>query len=261
MSSEEITPKSIIQGLISREPKQQIISIRNISKLFPSIPPKKFRTEFIPFLITCIPEEEDDVLEELFKVYRDIFNYIEGKDYIKDTFPLVELIFHTGNIDVRKEVIIYLRHIIDKQDEFSNVENNLFELMKKLANTEDPSNENGFVALSAEFFGDFKEKYRNQIFNLYSQFAQKKNQGKSIKIQISMNLSKISNFLQKNEFFEIFDFLLEEKCDAVRFYLVEALCHLKEKEKNKLEGYDNFIGEKINKFTEACEINVSQIYS
>ena len=250
MSSEEITPKSIIQGLISREPKQQIISIRNISKLFPSIPPKKFRTEFIPFLITCIPEEEDDVLEELFKVYRDIFNYIEGKDYIKDTFPLVELIFHTGNIDVRKEVIIYLRHIIDKQDEFSNVENNLFELMKKLANTEDPSNENGFVALSAEFFGDFKEKYRNQIFNLYSQFAQKKNQGKSIKIQISMNLSKISNFLQKNEFFEIFDFLLEEKCDAVRFYLVEALCHLKEKEKNKLEGYDNFIGEKINKFTE-----------
>ena len=250
MSSEEITPKSIIQGLISRDPKQQIISIKYISKLFSSIPPKKFRTEFIPFLITCIPEEEDDVLEELFKVYREIFNYIEGKEYIKDTFPLVELIFHTGNMDVRKEVIIYLRHIIDKQDEFSNVEKDLFELMKKLANTEDPSNENGFVALSAEFFGDFKEKYRNQIFNLYSQFAQKKNQGKVIKIQLSMNLQKISKFLQKNEFVEIFDFLLEEKCDAVRFNLVEALSNLKEKEKNKLEGYDNFIGEKINKFTD-----------
>ena len=250
MSSEEITPKSIIQGLISREPKQQIISIRNISKLFPSIPPKKFRTEFIPFLITCIPEEEDDVLEEIFKVFREIFNYIKGKDYFKDTFPLIELIFHTANMDVRKELIIYLRHIIDKQDEFSNVEEGLFELMKKLANTEDPSNENGFVALSAEFFGDFKEKYRNQIFNLYSQFAQKKNQGKVIKIQISMNLQKISNYLEKNEFIEIFNFLLEEKCDAVRFNLVEALCHLKEKEKNKLEGYDNFIGEKINKFTE-----------
>ena len=247
MSSEEITPKSIIEGLISRDPKRQVISIRNISKLFPSISPDKFRNEFIPFLITCIPEEEDDVLEELFKVYREIFNYIE---YIKDTFPLVELIFHTGNIDIRKEIIIYLRHIIDKQSEFSNVEKDLFELIKKLANTEDPSNENGFVALSAEFFGDFKDKYRNQIYNLYLQFSQKKNQGKVIKIQISENLQKISKFIQKEEFFEIFNFLMEEKCDAVRFNLVEAIGNLKEKEKSKLEGYEDFIGEKINKFSE-----------
>ena len=179
MSSEEITTKSIIEGLISRDPKQQIISIRNISKLFSSISPDKFRNEFIPFMITCIPEEEDDVLEELFKVFREIFNYVEGREHVKDTFPLVELIFHTSNMDVRKEMIIYLRHIIDKQDEFSNVEKDLFELMKKLANTEDPSNENGFVALSAEFFGDFKDKYRNQICNLYIQFSQKKKPGKS----------------------------------------------------------------------------------
>ena len=250
MSADEITPKSIIDGLVSREPKQQIISIRNISKLFPSIPPDKFRNEFIPFLITCIPEEEDDVLEELFKVYREIFNYMEGKKYIKDTFPLVELIFHTGNMEIRKEVIIYLRHIIDKHDEFGNVEKDLFELMKKLANTEDVSNENGFVALSAEFFGDFKEKYRNQIYNLYLQFAQKKNQGKAIKIQLSANLMKISKFLQKKEYMEMFDFLMEEKCDAVRFNLVEAIGYLKEKEKSKLEAYQDFIGEKINKFCE-----------
>ena len=250
MSSEEITSKSIIEGLISRDPKQQIISIRNISKLFSSIPPDKFRNEFIPFLITCIPEEEDDLLEELFKVYREIFNYVEGKEHVKDTFPLVELIFHTSNMEVRKEMIIYLRHIIDKQDEFSNVEKDLFELMKKLANTEDCSNENGFVELSSEFFGDFKDKYRNQIYNLYIQFSQKKNQGKAIKIQISENLKKISKFLKKSEFFEIFNYLMEEKCDVVRFNLVEAISNLKEKEKSELESYEGFIGEKINKFTE-----------
>ena len=49
--------------------------------------------------------------------------------------------------------------------------------MKNLANTEDSSNDNGFIVLSVEFFGDFKEKYRNQIYNFYMQFAQKKNQG------------------------------------------------------------------------------------
>ena len=201
MSSEEITPKSIIQGLMSRDPKQQIISIKNISKLFSSISPDKFRKEFIPFLITCIPEEEDDVLGELFKVYRDIFNYIGGQNYIKDTFPLVELIFHTSDVDIRKELIIYLRHIIDKQDEFSDVEKDLFDLMKNLANTEDSSNDNGFIGLSAEFFGDFKEKYRNQIYNFYMQFAQRKNQGKSIKIQISSNLQKIAKYIQKKRIY------------------------------------------------------------
>ena len=123
----------------------------------------------------------------------------------------------------------------------------LFELMKKLANTEDCSNENGFVELSSEFFGDFKDKYRNQIYNLYIQFSQKKNQGKAIKIQISENLKKISKFLKKSEFFEIFNYLMEEKCDVVRFNLVEAISNLKEKEKSELENYEGFIGEKINK--------------
>lgn len=250
MSSEEITPKSIIQGLMSRDPKQQIISIKNISKLFSSISPDKFRKEFIPFLITCIPEEEDDVLGELFKVYRDIFNYIGGQNYIKDTFPLVELIFHTSDVDIRKELIIYLRHIIDKQDEFSDVEKDLFDLMKNLANSEDSSNDNGFIGLSAEFFGDFKEKYRNQIYNFYMQFAQRKNQGKSIKIQISSNLQKIAKYIQKKEFTELFEFLMEEKCDTVRFNLVESIGHLKEKEKNKLEEYEDFVADKIKKFSE-----------
>ena len=43
---------------------------------------------------------------------------------------------------------------------------------------------------------------------------------------------------------------MEEKCDAVRFNLVEALGNLKEKEKSKLDEYEDFIGEKINKFCE-----------
>ena len=200
MSSEEITPKSIIQGLMSRDPKQQIISIKNISKLFSSISPDKFRKEFIPFLITCIPEEEDDVLGELFKVYRDIFNYIGGQNYIKDTFPLVELIFHTSDVDIRKELIIYLRHIIDKQDEFSDVEKDLFDLMKNLANTEDSSNDNGFIGLSAEFFGDFKEKYRNQIL------LKKKIRVNLLKFRYLLIYKKLLNIFKKKNLLNFLNF-------------------------------------------------------
>ena len=41
---------------------------------------------------------------------------------------------------------------------------------------------------------------------------------------------------------------MKEKCDAVRFNLVQALGNLKEK--SKLDGYEQFIGDNIIKFSE-----------
>ena len=73
MSTEQITSKTIIDDLISREPKRQCKAIKNINKLQSEIQPDKFRKEFLPFFLKCVNEEEDDVLEEICKAYRDIF--------------------------------------------------------------------------------------------------------------------------------------------------------------------------------------------
>jgi len=171
-----------------------------------------------------------------------------GKKYLKDLFPLIELILHTGDPNIRKETIVCFRHLIDKQDEFSDVEKELLETIQNLANSEDPSHEIGFISFTSEFFGDFKEKNRNQIFSIFKKFTEKTSQGKLIKIELSANLSKLSKFLNKNDFIEIFTILMNEKCDAVRFNLVRALGNLKEK--SKLDGYESFIGETITKFSE-----------
>ena len=187
--------KSIIEDLKSRDPKKQIKAIRNISKLQSDIPPEKFRKEFMPFLLKCVNEEEDEVLSEICKISRDIFNCVGGKKYLKDLFPLVELLLHTCDPNVRKDTIISFRHYIDKQDEFSDIEKELFEVIQNLANSDDPSHEIGFIAFSSEFFGDFKEKHRNHIYNIFKQFTEKKSQGKLIKIELSANLSKLSAHL------------------------------------------------------------------
>ena len=248
MSTEQITSKTIIDDLISREPKRQCKAIKNINKLQSEIQSDKFRKEFLPFFLKCVNEEEDDVLEEICKVYRDIFALAGGKKYLKDLFPLIELVLHTGDQNIRKEIITIFRHLIDKQDEFSDIEKDLLETIQNLANSEDPSHEIGFITFSSEFFGDFKEKYRNQIYSIFKQFTEKKSQGKLIKIELSANLSKLSKHLSKNDFIELFNILMNESCDAVRFNLVQALGNLKDK--SKLDGYENFIGENITKFSE-----------
>ena len=240
--------KTIIEDLMSREPKKQCKAIRNISKLQSEIPPDKFRKEFMPFLLKCVNEEEDEVLSEICKVSRDIFNCVGGKKYLKDLFPLIELLLHTCDPSVRKDTITSFRHYIDKQDEFSDIEKELFEVIQNLANSDDPSHEIGFIAFSSEFFGDFKEKHRNHIYNIFKQFTEKKSQGKLIKIELSANLSKLSAHLSKKDFFELFSILMKESCDSSRFNLVEAIANLKDLP--NLSGYENFIGETITKFSE-----------
>ncbi len=239
---------TIIEDLMSREPKRQCKAIRNISKLQSEIPPDKFRKEFMPFLLKCVNEEEDEVLSEICKVSRDIFNCVGGKKYLKDLFPLVELLLHTCDPTVRKDTITSFRHYIDKQDEFSDIEKDLFEVIQNLANSDDPSHEIGFITFSSEFFGDFKEKYRNYIYNIFKQFTEKKSQGKLIKIELSANLSKLSAHLSKKDFFELFSILMKESCDSSRFNLVEAIANLRDLP--NLSGYENFIGETITKFSE-----------
>ena len=166
--------KVIIDDIISLDPKRQCKGIRNISKLQSDIPPEKFRKEFLPFLLKCVNEEEDEVLQELLKVYRDIFNCVGGEKYLTCLFPLIELTLHTGDPNIRKEVITCFRHLIDKQDEFSDIEKELFGTIQNLANSDDPSHEIGFISFTSEFFGDFKEKNRNQIYLIFKQFTEKK---------------------------------------------------------------------------------------
>jgi hypothetical protein len=248
MSTEQINTKTIIEDIISLDPRRQCKGIKNISKIQSDVSPDKFRKEFLPFLLKCVNEEEDEVLQELLKVYRDVFNLVGGKKYLKDLFPLIELLLHTGDPNIRKETITCVRHLIDKQDEFSDIEKELFETIQNLANSEDPSHEIGFITFTSEFFGDFKEKNRNHIYSIFKQFLEKKGQGKLIKIELSSNLSKLSKYLNKNDFMELFNILMKEECDAVRFNLVQALANLKDK--TKLDGYENFIGENITKFSE-----------
>ena len=239
-------PKNIIEDLQSSDPKLQSKAIKNISILEKEISPEKFRKEFFPFLISCINVEEEDVLKDLCSASKDLLRLLGGKKYLKELFPLVELLLHTGEPSVRDEVIKSFRQFIDKQNDFSDIEKELFEVVQKLGSSDDHQHELGFIAFSAEFFGEFKEKYRNFIYNTFKQYTEKKSQGKIICIELAANMKKLIEFLSLKDFNELFNILLKEKCDTVRVKLVEIFYGL-EKVKN-LSEYDNFVINAINSF-------------
>lgn len=238
------SPKNIINDMQSKDPKLQCRAIKNISKLEGKIKPDQFRKEFIQFLINCINEEEDEVLAELCHVSKYMLECIGGKKYLKNLFPLVELLLHTCDPSIRKEVIQIFRHLIDGQDEFTDIEKELFETIQKLGNSEFINQQLGFIAFSSEFFGDFSEKYRGHIFNLFKQYMERSNQNKLLKIELSANLTKLSNHLNKNDFIELYTILTKEKYDSVRFNLVEGLVSLRTLD--NLSGYESFIGQSIS---------------
>lgn len=240
----ELKPKNIIEDLQDKEPKVQCRAIKNLAGLEGKIKPEQFRKEFIPFLSICINEEDDEVLSELCRQSKIILELIGGKKYLKNLFPLVELLLHTCDPTVRKEVIKTFRHFIDCQDEFADIEKELFDTIQKLGNSEFISQQLGFIAFSSEFFGDFKDKYRNHIFSLFKQFIEKSDKNKLLQIELSSNISKLSAHLSKKDFIDLFNILLKEKYDSVRFNLVEALVSLRSFQ--NLSGYESFIGETIN---------------
>ena len=239
-------PKNIIEDLQNSDPKLQSKAVKNILVLEKEFPPEKFRKEFLPYIISCINVEEEEVLKELCKVSKDMLRLVGGKKYLKELFPILDLLLHTSEPSVRDEVIKSFRGFIDKQNDFSDVEKELFEVIQKLGNSDDPQLEIGFIAFSSEFYGEFKEKYRNYIFNTFKQYTEKKSQGKIICIELAANMKKLIEFLSLKDFNELFNILLKEKCDTVRVKLVEIFYGL-EKVKN-LSEYDNFVINAINSF-------------
>ncbi len=75
--------------------------------------------------------------------------------------------------------------------------------------------------------------------NIFKTIYWKKGQDKLIKIELAKNLSKLSPYLPKKRFFELFSLLMKESCDTARFNLVESIVNLKDL--TNLSGYEKLI--------------------
>ena len=217
------TLKSIIADLQSQESKVKTNAIHNIPQIIDQIGHDRFRKDFIPYLINCLDIEEDDCLLELSK---DIVLFIEGiggKNYIHDLFPLLETILHTDDSIIRKEINLSIEAALDLYGNELNTD--LMKLINELSSSEDNGYQRNAVSLIGTCYGGFNEKNRKDMMKILREFLNSNNQ--MVKIELVYCLKKISCYMERSDFEEFFNQLINEKNDTVRFNLMDSIENLK----------------------------------
>ena len=146
-SPSNINPKSIISDLQSQETKIKTLAIHNIPLIIDQIGHDRFRREFLPYLINCLDIEEDDCLIEIAKNLVVFIEGIGGKNYIHDLYPLLEIILHTDDTLIRKEINISIEAALNLCG------NELHSDIMKLINELSHSDDNGYQRNSCSLIG------------------------------------------------------------------------------------------------------------
>ena len=109
-SLDQITATSLIEDLKNPETKIKINAIHNLREISFALGRERTRKELLPYLISCIDEEEDEALVELAKILGNFIDCIGGINYIKELFNILEAILIVDDPNIRKENINSLKN-------------------------------------------------------------------------------------------------------------------------------------------------------
>lgn len=220
---DQITATTLLEDLKSSETKTKINALKNLRGISFALGRERTRKELLPFLSSCIEEEEDEVLIELAKILSNFIDCIGGKQYVIELINIFETLLCVDEANIRAEAINSLQIII-KQVSITDIEQNLVEMLNRLGQNDSENQKISSIQLISFLFPILNEKNKNNCRELITKFSL--DESLTIKKELMNSLPKIINSLYPAQIRTLIDRFISDQNDNMRMGIMDILVSL-----------------------------------
>jgi hypothetical protein len=242
---DQITATSLLEDLKNSETKIKINAVHNLRGISFALGTERTRKKLLPYLISCIEEEEDETLIELAKILSNFLDCIGGKQYSKELFNIIENLLTIDESNVRKESINALKNTIKQIGSMSEVEKDIMEMINNLSEKKNINQLISALNIIVAVYDDLNKENKIKTFDLIIQFLQ--NDSINLKKEINNCIPLITQFLNHLLIEKIINLFFLDKNDILKMGIMDVLVSL-ENHPNLLQMMD-YINSVITKLS------------
>ena len=222
---DQITATNLLEDLQNPDIKIKKNAFQNLRGISLALGRERTRKELLPYLKSCIDEEEDEIIIELAKVLSNFIDCIGGKQYIKELLNLLEIILTIDDHFVRIEIINTIKSVVKQIGKVSEIESDLISIINNLYNSEDINQKKSAMNLLIFLFKDLNGSNKTVALNYFDKFLVDNNI--SVKKELLNEITEISLELSIEYIKKMINTILKDKNDSMRIDLVNIMLSIR----------------------------------
>ena len=222
---DQITATNLLEDLQNPDIKIKKNAFQNLRGISLALGRERTRKELLPYLKSCIDEEEDEIIIELAKVLSNFIDCIGGKQYIKELLNLLEIILTIDDHFVRIEIINTIKSVVKQIGKVSEIESDLITIINNLYNSEDINQKKSAMNLLIFLYKDLNGSNKTVALNYFDKFLVDNNI--SVKKELLNEITEISLELSIDYIKKMINTILKDKNDSMRIDLVNIMLSIR----------------------------------
>ena len=218
---DQITATNLLEDLQNPDIKIKKNAFQNLRGISLALGRERTRKELLPYLKSCIDEEEDEIIIELAKVLSNFIDCIGGKQYIKELLNLLEIILTIDDHFVRIEIMNTIKSVVKQIGKVSEIEPDLISIINNLYNSEDINQKKSAMNLLIFLFKDLNSTNKIIAINYFDKFLVDNNI--SVKKELLNEITEISLELSIEYIKKMINIILKDKNDSMRIDIVNII--------------------------------------
>lgn len=223
---DQLTATTLLEDLQSSDIKIKKNAVQNLRGISLALGRERTRKELLPYLKSCIDEEEDEIIIELSKVLSNFIDCIGGKQYIKELFNLLEVILTIDEPFVRKETINTIKLIVKQIGNVNEIENDLISMINNLYISEDINQRKSAMNLLMFLYKDLNKNNKTIAINYFDKFVVDNNI--SIRKELLNEIIDITLMLPIDYIKKLIAVILKDKNDSMRIDIINIILSIRQ---------------------------------